>query len=332
MLLLAFALILNVNATSAATINGINSANSSVKADISSSLTNQTNTISASSSKSSTNTNLKVITTAKAVSTTVDKTKPKVIKTDPVNKSRNVSTTKVIKITFNEEIKNGTKWIELINGNQRHVAYKTYINGNVLTIDPSNNLINGLNYYIIIHTGSIRDLSGNPVNLFINTFKVVPAQKPVSSALQKYLKPTANCQSNNPTIKALAASITKGSTSQSTKAAKIFNWVRDHLSYSFYYNTQKGALGTLKSRSANCADTSHLMVALERAAGIPARYNHGSCRFSSGNVYGHVWAQVYVKGKWYYADGTSSRNSFGVVKNWNTKNFKLHGIYASLPF
>ncbi len=91
-------------------------------------------------------------------------------------------------------------------------------------------------------------------------------------------------------------------------------------------------LGALKSGSANCADTSHLVVALERAAGIPARYNHGSCRFSSGNVYGHVWAQVNVNGKWYYADATSYRNSFGVVKNWNTRSFTLHGIYTSLPF
>ena len=331
-MLLAFALILNVNATSATTINGTSNVNSSVKADISSSMTNQTNTISVSSNKLSTNTNLKVIKTAKAVTTTVDKTKPKVIKTDPVNKAINVGTTKVIKITFNEAIKNGTKWIELINGNKRHAAYTTSINGNVLSIDPYSNLINGLNYYLIIHTGSFKDKAGNNMAYYSTKFTAVPLKKPVSTAQQQYLKPTANCQSNNPTIKALAASITKGSTSQYTKAAKIFNWVRDHLSYSFYYNTQKGALGTLKSRSANCADTSHLMVALERAAGIPARYNHGSCRFSSGHVYGHVWAQVYVNGKWYYADGTSSRNSFGVVKNWNTKTFTLKGIYASLPF
>jgi len=187
-------------------------------------------------------------------------------------------------------------------------------------------------YWVLIHTGSITDHSGNPVSSYVVRFGVQPKVKPVPAALKPYLLPSANCQSNNPTIIALAKSITKGSTSQYTSAVKIYNWVRNNINYAFYYNTQKGALGTLKSRSANCADTSHLMVALERAAGIPARYNHGSCRFSSGNVYGHVWAQVYVKGKWYYADGTSSRNSFGVVKNWNTKTFTLKGIYASLPF
>lgn len=152
-----------------------------------------------------------------------------------------------------------------------------------------------------------------------------------SSSLSKYLKVSANAQSTSSTIKNLAASITKGKTTTYAKAQAIFNWVRNHISYSFYYNTKKGALGALKSRTANCVDNSHLMVALARAAKIPARYQHGTCKFSSG-TYGHVWAQLYVNGKWYYADGVSVRNSFGTIKNWNLKTYKLHGTYASLPF
>jgi len=101
--------------------------------------------------------------------------------------------------------------------------------------------------------------------------------------------------------------------------------------YSFYYNTIKGALGALSSRKANCVDTTHLLVALTRAAGIQARYEHGYCRFSDG-WFGHVWAQVYVNGKWYRADAISSRNSFGVINNWDTRNWTQLGIYAELPF
>ena len=37
-------------------------------------------------------------------------------------------------------------------------------------------------------------------------------------------------------------------------------------------------------------------------------------------------------GKWYYADGTSSKNTFGVINNWNTATATVKGIYASLPF
>jgi len=316
---LAFALILNVHTTSAATTNGTSSINSSVSSDL-------TNQVSAASSMSTTS-------KSKSVSTIKDVTKPKVVKIDPSNNKAKVDTKKTIKVTFNEKIKYGNGWIVLKNNNNKKtVSIKTSINGNVLTIDPVYNLSKDSTFYLCIHTGSLKDMSGNNVKLYTSKFSTVSSKTTVSSSSKKYLVPTAHCQSNDSKIESLAASITKGTTSQYGKASKIFNWVRDHISYSFYYNTKKGALGTLKSRSGNCVDTAHLVVALERAAGIPARYNHGTCRFSSGTWYGHVWAQVYVNGKWYYADGTSYRNSFGVVKNWNTKTFTLHGIYASLPF
>jgi hypothetical protein len=137
---------------------------------------------------------------------------------------------------------------------------------------------------------------------------------------------------NTSSVSALAKSLTAGLTTTSSKAVKIFNWVRDNINYSFYYNTKYGAAGTLKYRTGNCCDTANLLVALSRDAGITARYVHGTCKFSSGNWYGHVWAQLYVNGKWVTADATSSRNSFGVVKNWNTATYKLNGIYNKLPF
>ncbi len=154
----------------------------------------------------------------------------------------------------------------------------------------------------------------------------------VPDDLKIYLQSTKNCQSNSTTIKNLAASITKGINSPYDRAVAIFNWVRDNISYSFYYNTQKGALGTLSSKTANCVDTAHLVVALERAAGMPAKYEHVTAQFSSGTWYGHVIALVYVNGVWYKADGTSYSNKFGVVNNWNTKTATLHGIYRELPF
>jgi len=149
--------------------------------------------------------------------------------------------------------------------------------------------------------------------------------------LTKYLQPTANCQSTDPTITSLAASITSGLTSNYAKANAIFNWVRDHLTYSYYYNTKKGALGALSSRSANCVDTSHLVIALARAANLPARYQHGTCKFSDG-WFGHVWAQIYVDGSWYYADAISDRNTFGSIYNWDLSTVTIHGTYAELPF
>ena len=116
--------------------------------------------------------------------------------------------------------------------------------------------------------------------------------------MQQYLQPTANCQSDDYRIKALTSLLTSGVSSTYDKGVKIFNWVRDNLSYSFYYNTEYGAVNTYLNKEGNCVDHSHLLIALARAAKIPARYMHGTCTFTSGNVYGHVWAQLYINGKW----------------------------------
>ena len=170
-------------------------------------------------------------------------------------------------------------------------------------------------------------LSFGSRNISITTF-----QKNVSTAGLKINTSGTTNKIDTSSVSALAASLKKGSSSQYQTAVKIFNWVRDHISYSFYYNSKYGASGTLKNRIGNCCDTANLMVALARAAGIQARYLHGTCKFSSGTWYGHVWAQLYVNGKWLNADGTSYKNSLGVVKNWNTATYTLHGIYQTLPF
>ncbi len=147
-----------------------------------------------------------------------------------------------------------------------------------------------------------------------------------------YLKSTTNCQVGNSAIKKVVTSLTSGLTSDYDKAVAIFNYVRDTLSYSFYYNTKYGAAGTLSAKKGNCVDHSHLLVAMFRTAGLAARYVHGSCTFTSGSTYGHVWTQVLVDGKWVCADATSSKNSLGKISNWNTKSFTLKGIYTSLSF
>ena len=151
----------------------------------------------------------------------------------------------------------------------------------------------------------------------VKTYKV-----PITS------KTTSNVNSSS--VALLAKSLTTGSKSNYDKANKIFNWVRDNINYSFYYNTKYGATNTLKYRKGNCVDHSHLIVALAKSAGLTTRYVHGTAKFTSGNTYGHVWTQILVNGKWYNADATSSKNSLGVIKSWTSAVIK--GYYNTLPF
>ena len=154
---------------------------------------------------------------------------------------------------------------------------------------------------------------------------------PVPTELQPYLQSTANCQVTDSRIVADVAAITSGITDPYAKALALYNWLHTHEHYSFYSDTVKGAVGTLCSGYGNCCDLTHLMVAFARAAGIPARYVHGYCHFSS-NWYGHVWAQLYINGQWVNADLSSSRNSFGTIKNWNTATATIYGYLRELTF
>ncbi|WP_405307048.1 transglutaminase domain-containing protein [Methanobrevibacter sp.] len=157
-------------------------------------------------------------------------------------------------------------------------------------------------------------------------------QKNTVKDLTIYLKATANCQVGNSKLKTKVNSLIKNAATDLAKAKAIYNFVRDSISYSFYYDTHYGAVGTYNNGAGNCVDQAHLLVAMLRTAGLPARYVHGTCTFSSGSTYGHVWAQVCINNYWYVVDPTSSRNSFGTIVNWNTHSFSLSGTYASLPF
>ena len=153
-----------------------------------------------------------------------------------------------------------------------------------------------------------------------------------AAQLKSYLTASGN-DAINSAIKSLASKLVSGKTTTWAKAEAIYNYVRDNISYSFYSNSKKAASGTLSSKSANCCDQANLIVALCRAANIPARFSHAQgCTFSSGLVTGHVWAQIYVDGIWYSADATSSRNSLGNIKNWNVKSFSSLKQYAHLSF
>ena len=153
-----------------------------------------------------------------------------------------------------------------------------------------------------------------------------------SASLGAYIKSSSHCKVGSSKVKSLVKSLTKGLKSNVDKAKAIFNFVRDKIQYSFYYNSHFGSGGTLKYKKGNCVDIAHLLVSMYRTAGFKARYVHGKCKFNSGNVYGHVWSQVRVGKYWICADASDNSNSLGKILNWNIKSYKVHARYSSLPF
>lgn len=152
------------------------------------------------------------------------------------------------------------------------------------------------------------------------------------SSIRAYLIGKGRCKVTA-SIRKLAKKLTKGYSSKLDKAGIIMHYVADQIYYDYYANSRKGAHKTLKSKYGNCCDQASLVIALCRAAKIPARYAHAQgCTFGSGLRTGHVWAQIKVGKMWYVADPTSYRNYLGKVNNWKTKSYYSLHKYAYIPF
>ncbi|MGP8024151.1 MAG: pseudomurein-binding repeat-containing protein [Methanobacterium sp.] len=237
------------------------------------------------------------------------------------NPSDNFKSGNILK---SEYLSIANKILSFINSNGRAPNYATTSLGSISYESLIYDYSKIMNFYLT------NKKLPNYVSVTPGAVQLTSTSTAIPASLQPYLQPGTYAQSTNPTIIALSASITKGLTTPYAKAVAIFDWVRDNITYSFYYGTKYGAVGTLSSGTANCVDHSDLVVALARAAGIPARYQEGDCDFSDG-WYDHVWAQLYVNGVWYYADTISTLNTFGVINNWNLKTYVLEGTFIQFP-
>lgn len=99
-------------------------------------------------------------------------TSPQVTAVDPANHAV-ISKSQTVKVTFNEAIKEGNKWIELKNG-KTVISTKNSLSDKTVSITPTKTLATGVKYNLILHTGSVTDMSGNGVSLYKTSFTVSP--------------------------------------------------------------------------------------------------------------------------------------------------------------
>ncbi|AXQ29710.1 transglutaminase domain-containing protein [Solimonas sp. K1W22B-7] len=84
----------------------------------------------------------------------------------------------------------------------------------------------------------------------------------------EYLAPTEDVQIT-PEVQAKALEL-------HNNPVEIYNWVRNNIDYIPSYGSIQGSQLTLDKKAGNAFDTSSLLVALLRAAGVPARYVYGT--------------------------------------------------------
>jgi hypothetical protein len=104
-------------------------------------------------------------------------------------------------------------------------------------------------------------------------FPMPPGRVP--AAVQQYLQPERDRQSNDPAIARLSSEITRGSRYAHEAADAILSYVADTITFDTSIAVPSDAVSALRYRKAYCVGYSNLSVALLRAAGIPARVAHG---------------------------------------------------------
>jgi hypothetical protein len=135
-----------------------------------------------------------------------------------------------------------------------------------------------------------------------------------------YVRPTKYCTSHHPVISQMTRVVVGDHRCERTIAVRLFEWVRDHIQYRVGdWNRQ--AWETALAADGTCTNKANLLVAMLRAAGIPAGYRvmkvdatkywgigvpswvcQGFSRYSS-----HTYVSCLVEGRWLRCDPSDDR-------------------------
>ena len=101
---------------------------------------------------------------------TTDSTSPTATAGSPARNAVNVPVDTVITTTFSEPIKEGNILIQLKSSNGTVIPITTSISGKVLTINHATLLNKATKYTILLQSGSVTDLAGNPIAYYSRSF------------------------------------------------------------------------------------------------------------------------------------------------------------------
>ncbi len=104
-------------------------------------------------------------------------------------------------------------------------------------------------------------------------------------------------ESDNPQIRSLAAQLSNGTTDPCQQTRAFYEYVAENLIYTDN-GKDWGAQAALGEMGADCSEYSDLMIALSRAAGLPARYLEGLLVVGADTAAlarrEHAWLEVYL--------------------------------------
>ena len=158
---------------------------------------------------------------------------------------------------------------------------------------------------------------------------------------------TRYCEWRHSVVLAAVAGVLDGDETDREAAVKLFRFVRDEILYEF------GPWGvtaseTLERRGGTCANKANVLVALLRAAGIPAAY--GVLRVDAQRYFGpigpqfltccassdstHIYAAAHIERRWVRCDPSTDQQLASLTASWNpqTRLIEWDGRRDALDF
>jgi transglutaminase-like putative cysteine protease len=121
------------------------------------------------------------------------------------------------------------------------------------------------------------------------------------------LEATPEIDSDNPELRRLAAEVVGREKGVYASSARLVAWVHDRLA-KVYGQSRDKASEVLSAGKGDCTEHALLLVAMARAAAIPARGVHGLVYAAYGDgvhaLYWHAWAEVRAGDEWIAVDPT----------------------------
>ncbi|MGC8850773.1 MAG: transglutaminase domain-containing protein [Candidatus Micrarchaeia archaeon] len=152
------------------------------------------------------------------------------------------------------------------------------------------------------------DSSAKPSQVYLNARISVDYsrgfQEASASEAQRYLGESEYVLIS-PEIRSKAAEVA-GNASDWVKATRLTEWVHNALEYEglgFYRDNLLTSQEAFEQRKGKCSEYSHLLIAMLRSQGIPARFVAGFV-FTGDDWGPHAWVEAAIDGKWVPFDAT----------------------------
>jgi transglutaminase-like putative cysteine protease len=113
-----------------------------------------------------------------------------------------------------------------------------------------------------------------------------------------FLEPDIYVECDDEEVQALADQLAQDQTNPCQTLEALYDYVREHITYNAYEAGDRGAVWALEHGTGDCTEFADALLALSRAAGIPARFLEGVTYREGGSSdltqIKHDWLEAYL--------------------------------------